>query len=109
MKRKYIDLGNRIYTYINNQITNTDLRDVNVWVQNFYYQRGRKIHITASGDYSEAYKIMEMLSVLFNTRNINIQYNYMTQKYVIDVNEITQDFVEKLITTTEWENNDARS
>ena len=109
MKRKYIDLGNRIYTYINNRITNTDLQNVGVWVQNFYYQRGRKIHITAGGDYNKAYKIMEMLSVLFNTKNINIQYDYMTQDYTIDVNEITQDFIEKLITATEWENNHVRS
>ena len=105
MKRKYIDLGDRLYNYINHQITNTNLKNVSVWVQNFYYQQGRKIHIAASGDYNEAYKIMEILSLLFNTKKIDMQYNYMTQDYIIDVNEITQDFVENLITTTEWEAN----
>lgn len=109
MKRKYIDLGTRLYNYFNKHLTNTDLQDVWLYPQQFDHVKGRKITIDAGSDYNEAYTLMEIASKLFNTRNIDLHYDYQTQDYQIHVNGVPQEFIENLIVTTEWENNHVRS
>lgn len=109
MKRKYIDLGKRLYNYFDKHLTNTDLQNVWLCPQQFDHVKGRKITINAGSDYNEAYTLMEIASKLFNTRNIDLCYDYQTQDYQIYVNGVPQEFIESLIVTTEWENNDVRS
>lgn len=109
MKRKYIDLGTRLYDYFDKRLTNTDLQSVWLCPQQFNHVKGRKITIDAGGNYSEAYTLMEIASKLFNTRNIDLCYDYQTQDYQIYVNGVPQEFIENLIVTTEWENNYVRS
>lgn len=109
MKRKYIDLGSRLYNYFDKHLTNTDLQAVWLCPQQFNHVKGRKITIDAGGNYNEAYTLMEIASKLFNTRNIDLCYDYQTQDYQIYVNCVPQEFIENLIVTTEWENNYVRS